>query len=241
MTFFIFLHQARASRRFLTILTKFDPKSTWGGPKNLNFDLAVRTGWNQCHCEDYRIFVPTTVHGLKSELDWPRYHENWDDTPIDAPQTSESHNFWFDRWIFRFHTFSELGSQDISRGTQIHTFWGPLKGCLLEILPWGYISPRHAPDQRPHFFWVLFFALFLYTFFSLFQTPKNTQKTGKNFSILPSSPKNTWYRSYTQSSFPWFYTLDLGFRGVDVAFLAVIHTLNLLNLFLAFILLFSLE
>ena len=30
--------------------------------------------------------------------------------------------------------------------------------------------------------------------------------------------KNIRYCSYIQSSFPWFYTLDLGFRGVDVAF-----------------------
>ena len=44
-----------------------------------------------------------------------------------------------------------------------------------------------------------------------------------------------------QSSFPSFYTLDLGFRVVDVAFLTIIHTPNLLNLLLAFILLFLLE
>ena len=53
--------------------------------------------------------------------------------------------------------------------------------------------------------------------------------------------KNTRYCSYTQFSFPWFYTLDLRFRGVDVALLAIIHTPNLLNLFLAFILLLCLN
>ena len=53
--------------------------------------------------------------------------------------------------------------------------------------------------------------------------------------------KNTRYYSYTQSSYPWFCILDLGFRGVDVAFLATIHTPNFLNLFLAFILLFLLK
>ena len=144
--FFIYLHQIRASQRFLTTLTKSDPKSTRGGPKNLNFDPAVRTGWNQRHCEDYWILVPMNIHGSKSKLERPRYLENWDDAPIDAPQTLESHNFWSDRWIFRFHAFSELGSQYISRGTHIHTFWGLLKGCRLEIRARGYISPRHALD-----------------------------------------------------------------------------------------------
>ena len=43
---------------------------------------------------------------------------------------------------------------------------------------------------------------------------KNTSK------FLDSShfTKNTMYYSYTQSSSPWFYSLDLGFKGVDVAF-----------------------
>ena len=31
-----------------------------------------------------------TVHVSKSELEWPRYHENWNDAPINAPQPSKS-------------------------------------------------------------------------------------------------------------------------------------------------------
>ena len=100
-TFFIVLHQTRASQRILTTLTKFDPKLILGGCKNPNFDPSVRTGWNQCHCEDYQILIPTTIHGLKSEFKRRRYHENQDDTPIDALRTSESHNFWFDHWFSR--------------------------------------------------------------------------------------------------------------------------------------------
>ena len=41
-----------------------------------------------------------------------------------------------------------------------------------------------------------------------------------------------------QISFFFFYILDLEFRGVDVAFLAIIHTLNLLNIFHSMFLLF---
>ena len=214
--FFIDSHQTRVSRRFLTNLTKFDPKSTWGGPKNLNFDLAVRTGWNQCHCEDYRIFVPTTVHGLKSELEQPRYHENWDDALIDALQTSESHNFWSDRWIFKFHTFSELGSQDLSRGTHIHTFWG--RAAASKFAPKAINSLRHAPDQGDHFSGFLLFAWMISElFFPLLQTQKIHKNTSKS---LDSSlfTKNIRYCSYTRSSSPWFYIMDLGFRSVNVTF-----------------------
>ena len=98
-------------------------------------------------------------------------------------------------------------------------------------------SPRHPTDQEDHiFFWILPSAQLLYTFLS-FKHQKHTSKL-PNSSLLT---KNRRYCPYTQSSFPWFYTLVLGFRGLDVAFLAIIHTPNLLNLFLAFILLFFLE
>ena len=76
-------------------------------------------------------------------------------------------------------------------------------------------------------------------FFERFLSSKH-QKTHIKHPKNTSKPY-TSYCSYTQSSFPWFYSLDLGFRGVNVAVLAIIHTLNLLNLFLAFILLFLLE
>ena len=34
-----------------------------------------------------------TIHGLKLELERLRYHENQGGVLIDAPQTSDSHNF----------------------------------------------------------------------------------------------------------------------------------------------------
>ena len=101
-------------------MTKFDLKLILSGPKNPNFDLAVRMGWSGSHCEDYQIIIPTIFHGSKSELEQPRYHENWDDALINAPLSFESHNFWFDCWIFKIYTFSKKGSQDLSRGLEVH-------------------------------------------------------------------------------------------------------------------------
>ena len=92
MTFFIVSHQTYAPRRSFTTLTKFNPKSISDGPKNPNFDPAVKMGRNQCHCKDYQLLIPTTIHESKSELERPRYHEKRDDTPIDAPLTFDSHN-----------------------------------------------------------------------------------------------------------------------------------------------------
>ena len=86
------------------------------------------------HCEDYQILIPMAIHGLKSELQWPRYHENWDNASIDAPLTSESHNFWSNRWIFKIHTFSKTGSQNLSRGVKINPIHGLLKVAALEGL-----------------------------------------------------------------------------------------------------------
>ena len=139
---------------------KFDLNLTLGGAKNPNFDLAIRMSWNQFHCEDYQILIPTNVHGSKSELEWQG------DAPIDALLTSKT-----------------------GGGTHFSKFllstWSP------------------------------------YMFFPLPNTKKHTKKHPKNTSKPLDSylfTNNTRYCSYTQSSFPWFYTLDLGFRGVDVAF-----------------------
>jgi len=130
-TFFIILHQTRASRRFLTTSTKFDLKSIPSGPKNPNFDQAVRTGWNQCYCKVYQIIIPMTIHGLKSVLEWSRCPKNWDNVPIDAPLNFESHNFWPDYWIFKIHTFSKTESQDLSRHVKIKPIRGSLKVAAL--------------------------------------------------------------------------------------------------------------
>ena len=73
----MFLRQTRATRRFLSTLTKFDPRMTLKSNKNPNFDLTIRIDWDQRHCEDYQIPFPTTIHGSKLELKRLRYHENW--------------------------------------------------------------------------------------------------------------------------------------------------------------------
>ena len=58
------------------------PSLTWSwlsvGPRNPNFDLAVKTSWNQLHCKDYWIHFPTTIHGSKLELKQLRYRENYE-------------------------------------------------------------------------------------------------------------------------------------------------------------------
>ena len=147
----IVFHQTQASRRFLATLTKFDPKLTLGGPKNPNFDLVVGTGWNQDHCKDYQVFIPRTIHGLKSELELPRYHENWVNVLINAPLTSWSHNFWSYCWIFKFHTFLETKNPDISKGVKINLIrglWGeqPLKVFRLKKCAKAINSTRHPLD-----------------------------------------------------------------------------------------------
>ena len=72
-----------------------------------------------------------TIHGSKSKLKWPRYHENQDNAPL----TSESHTFRFDRWIFKIHTFLEIGNQNISTGIKINPIYGLLEGAALERPP----------------------------------------------------------------------------------------------------------
>ena len=75
-TFFLFLHQTRATRWFSSTLTKFDSRLTHKGTRNPNFDLIVRMGWDQCHCEDDQIPLSMITHGSKSELKMLRYPEN---------------------------------------------------------------------------------------------------------------------------------------------------------------------
>ena len=192
------LHQTRASRRFLTTLTKFDPKSILSGSKNLNFNPAVRMGWNQRHCEDYQILIPMTIHRSKSELRQQRYHKNRDNTPINAPLTSKSHNFWSNYWIFKIHTFLETVSQDISRGIKIKPIGGLLKVAAIEGSPplnlcQGYKKPQASFRlEGDHF--LLGFSLYLvflhiFPFFQIWQTHKKHPKTHQNFLILLSSSK----------------------------------------------------
>ena len=191
------------------------------GPKTLILIRLLETGWNQCHCKDYQILIPTTIHGSKSELERSRCHENRDNALIDAPLTSESHHFWSNCSIFKIHTFSETGSQDHSKHVKINLIGEGLrlKGRRLEICTETVKSPNTLQTRGGSFFFPDFFSLpcFSARFPPLVNT-KNTQKNTSKFLHSSLFTKNTKYCSYTQSSFPWFYTLDLGFRGVDLAF-----------------------
>ena len=173
------------------------------GLKTLSFDPTIITGWIQCHCEDYQILIPKTVHGSKLELERSRCHKNRDNTTIDAPLNSGSHNFWSDRWIFQFHTFLETGSEDLFKSIKINPIRDHLKvAAFQEPLPrnlcQGYKKPRHPLDPGDHFFFFFLFCTlpgFLHVFL-LFHTQKTqkkkkkkTQKTHQTFLILLSSQK----------------------------------------------------
>ena len=103
-------------------------------------------GQNQCHCEDYQILIPTIIHGSELDLEWPRYQEIWDDAQINASLTSESHNFWSDHWISKFHTFLEIGSQDFSKGVRINLILGLLRPSVLEglLVTFQGLTPQNA-------------------------------------------------------------------------------------------------
>ena len=57
-----------------------------------------------------------------------------------------------------------------------------------------------------------------------FYTQKHPKKKKNQSLLILFFTKNTKYCSYTQPSFPWFYTLDLRFKGYGCCFLATIHT-----------------
>ena len=136
MIFFMLLHQNRAIWRFLSTLTKFGPMLTPKGTRNPNFDPTIRTGWDQCHCKDYQIPFPRTIHGSKSELKWLRYPEN-------HQHISRDHNFWSDHWIYNFFMFMETRHLDISRDTNISSIWVQKDLCTC-IRSWTHIhTPRH--------------------------------------------------------------------------------------------------
>jgi len=176
------------------------------GPKNPNFDLAVRTDWNQCHWEAYQILSSTTIHGSKSELERPRYHENQDNTPIDAPLTSESHNFWSDRWIFKFQTFSKTGNQDLSKSVKINPIHNLLKVATLKGLSTalqgpspqkacqGYKRPQAPlrPKKKETPLATCSFPRWILSFSPLFQTKKTHQSL-----LIFLFTKNRRYCSYT--------------------------------------------
>ena len=101
---------------------------------------------------------------------------------IDAPLTSQSHNFCSDLWIFEFHTFLETGSQDLSRGVKIKHFWGASQVAALQGVPphkacRGYKRPQAPPEKKKkkkkeeRLSWVL---LYTWKFFACFLSPPNT-------------------------------------------------------------------
>ena len=102
--FHFFLHQTWVTQWFSSTLTKFDSRLTLESNKNSNFDLVVRIGWDHCHCEDYQIPFPMTIHRLKSELKRLRYLKK----PWKARQyASRGHNFLSSHWIFNFFSVLE--------------------------------------------------------------------------------------------------------------------------------------
>ena len=149
-------------------------------------------------------------------------------------------------WIFKFHTFLETRSQDISRGFKFKPIWGASQVAALQGVPpckacQGYKRPQAPPGQEkeenflgPALYLDIFYMLLLSS--KHIPTHKNTQKTNQSLLILLFT-KNTRYCSYTQLlslvSTPWIW----GLRGMDVAFYLLSIPLFSLKLHLAFFLL----
>ena len=157
------------------------------------------------------------IHGLKLELEWLRYHENRDNAPIDAPQTSEIHNFWSDRWIFKIHTFSKTRSQDISKGVKINPIKGSFKGRHLEICAGAIKSPNTLQTGEETIFFFEFFSLPGFsTHFPLFQTKKTHTKHRKKKTHTHTHIKAFWFFYLHQKHkvlflYPIFFSLILQF------------------------------
>ena len=57
-------HSFTSNLSFSEIFNNFDqiwPGVDLGGPKNPNFDSAIKTSWNQFHCKYYQILIPMTI------------------------------------------------------------------------------------------------------------------------------------------------------------------------------------
>ena len=107
-----------------------------------------------------------------------------------------SHNFWFNCWIFKFHTFLETGSQDLSRGIKINLIQGHLKMAALQGLSpqktrQGYKRPQAPLNQKKKKDFSRFGSLSRRSLhiFPLFQIQKTHKKIHQNLLIVPSSPK----------------------------------------------------
>ena len=65
-------HSISSNPSFSDIFSHFDqvwPEVNYKWAQKPNFDSVVGTGWNQCHYESFQIFIPKTIHELKSELE----------------------------------------------------------------------------------------------------------------------------------------------------------------------------
>ena len=76
-------HGFTSNPSYLETFVNFDqvwPSLTQGwlsiGPKNPNFHLTAIMCWDKCYCEDYQIFFPKTILGLKSESKQLKYLKN---------------------------------------------------------------------------------------------------------------------------------------------------------------------
>ena len=116
-------HAFTSNLSYSKIFVKFDPMLTLGGTKNPNFDPTIRTGWDQCHCEDYLIPFPTNI--VKT-VEISR-------KPCKAHQhISQGHNFWSNYQIFNFFSVMETRHPELSRDTKISSIqvWEDLKTCI---------------------------------------------------------------------------------------------------------------
>ena len=181
------------------------------------------------------------IHGSKSKLERPRYHENRDNTLIDASLTSLSYNFWSDNWIFKFHIFLKTGNQDLSRGVKINPIQDHLEVVALEPPPHNpccvYKRPQTPSKPKKKKWDFLGPTLCLDEFWTFLLSSKHTHT---------KHIKGTWFSLHQKYKVLFLYpifislVLHLGFGvyGCGCSFLATIHTPNFLNLFLLFILLF---
>ena len=132
-------------------------------------------------------------------------------------RSKSSQNNIFHGFISNLNSLEIFGNFDQVQLDRGHLKMAALQSPLPRKVCRGYKRPQAPPQTKkrrrrdslgP--------ALCLDEFFAFLLSSKH-KKTHQSLLILLFT-KNTRYCYYTQSSFSWFYTLDLGFRGVDVAF-----------------------
>ena len=159
-----------------------------------------------------------TIHGSKSELEWPRYHKNQVNALINASLTFGSHNFWSNRWIFKIHTFLETGSQDLSRSVKINLTeafwrWWPYKGRCFKNRARAIKAPGTLQTKKRDSWAPCSLPRWIWSFSPLFQTQKTHKKHIKPSRFFLHQKYNVLFL------YPIFFSLVLhfgfGVRGVD--------------------------